>query len=270
MAKRCLELGNFFSFFSIMAALDNPQVANVLLQSYFLASHNIPRLLQLASLRRQPKALPDKVRRELAVLEAATDPSRNMKTYREQYVARALQPRLPFLPLHLKDLYFLRESLSTPPTMHQAQVLTRLVLDVLVWQPFRLRPDFGMQGYFRVSVPAATTASVKPKTADPVSSAPLSPTAAPPTQSVAVAAAAAAAAAPPARQPPPSPNDAMRSFALSNLTSPSVKRLVKSRRGSSGESSANTSAPTARRRPSSGTAAELQCEWWKNKILSSH
>lgn len=133
-AKRCLELGNFFSFFAILAALDAPKV------NAFV---------------RAGRGLPDKLRKLLAEMQAVTDPSRNMKAYRDLYNERRLQPRLPFLPLHLKDLYFASESLKNGEvTVKDARLVTRLVLrDVIIWQPYRMRSDYGMQGYFRVSVP---------------------------------------------------------------------------------------------------------------------
>jgi hypothetical protein len=133
-AKRCLDLGNFFSFFAILAALDAPKVNSFV---------------------RAGRGLPDKLRKLLAEMQAVTDPSRNMKAYRDLYNERRLQPRLPFLPLHLKDLYFASESLKNGEvTVKDARLVTRLVLrDVVIWQPFRMRSDYGMQGYFRVSVP---------------------------------------------------------------------------------------------------------------------
>lgn len=104
---------------------------------------------------RAGRGLPDKLRRMLAELQAVTDPSRNMKSYRDLYNQRRLQPRLPFLPLHLKDLYFANASFSpASASLQDALLITRLVLaDVIVWQPYRMRADFGMQAYFRVSVP---------------------------------------------------------------------------------------------------------------------
>ena len=61
MAEESLKLHNYFSFFSIMGALSCHEVS---------------------SLKRSWRALPDKYKRLHASLEAMTDTSRNMKTYR--------------------------------------------------------------------------------------------------------------------------------------------------------------------------------------------
>lgn len=221
-------------------------------------------------MRRQPKTLPEKVRRQYQELQAITDPSRNMKAYRELFAARNMQPRLPFLPLHLKDLCFARETMAKPPSMDNLKLVTRLILDVLVWQPYRLRPDFGMQGYFKVSVPARKTVvdgkidsehlQAQPAVkADAVQSTEKSlpsaqssahVTSNQPSQQVASTATAvldpvaAPATAHGASNAPPAspPENRMRTFALSNLTSPAVLRSDMRRRSNTLDGGSGVSA----------------------------
>ena len=229
-AKHCLDLGNFFSFFAILAALDAPGV------NAFV---------------RVGRGLPDKLRKLLAEMQAVTDPSRNMKAYRDLYSARHMQPRLPFLPLHLKDLYFAAESLKGGTVMvKDVRLVTRLILrDSIVWQPYRMRSDYGMQGYFRVSVPLLPSDEKKTGIAEESDAAPApapAPAAQPPTTTVTASdgvweeedAPCTTGASPPstpkashssdAKAAPPSAlrGEHLRAFALTSLTSPAVKDKV--------------------------------------------
>jgi len=88
VADACRKLGNFFSLFTILGALDFPEVRRF---------------------KRAWKAVPDKLKRLMAELQGVMETSRNMKVYRAEYDEFEGHPRIPFLPLHLKDLVFLKE-----------------------------------------------------------------------------------------------------------------------------------------------------------------
>lgn len=88
VAHSCRKLGNFFSVFTILGALDFPEVRRF---------------------KRAWKNVSDKLKRLMAELQAVMDTTRNMKAYRAEYDQFEGHPRIPFLPLHLKDLVFLKE-----------------------------------------------------------------------------------------------------------------------------------------------------------------
>ncbi len=112
--------------------------------------------------------MPDKARKLFQQLQSQTDPSKNKKVYRDAYAARHLQPRLPFLPLHLKDLCFVKEVLQSSELMlSQAMKVAQILMQVLVWQPYRIASDFGVQGYLKVSVPKKAASTVASAVASP-------------------------------------------------------------------------------------------------------
>ncbi|KAJ3408579.1 hypothetical protein HDV05_004940 [Chytridiales sp. JEL 0842] len=86
-AKACQDNNNFFSMFAIVAGLSQPPVTR---------------------LKKTWEALPEKVKKTYAEVEALLDPSRNMKNYRD-CLALASPPIVPFLPIYLKDLTFMND-----------------------------------------------------------------------------------------------------------------------------------------------------------------
>mmetsp|Transcript_21541 Transcript_21541/g.64107 ORF Transcript_21541/g.64107 Transcript_21541/m.64107 type:complete len:1164 (+) Transcript_21541:247-3738(+) len=136
VAEHCLKLGNFFSLFAVLGALCFPEVAR---------------------LRSAWERVPEKSKRVQAELELVMDPSRNMKVYRDRLATFDDDPRVPFLPLHLKDLVFANEAGSTwdggRVNFEKLIMVARCVLPVTGGRRYNtLEIDHALQTYFRVSV----------------------------------------------------------------------------------------------------------------------
>ena len=133
-AEHCLELGNFFTLFSILGALGFPQVTR----------------LSAAWDR-----VPSRVKQLQAKLELLMNPSMNMKAYRDHIADSA--PLLPFLPLHLKDLVFANEAGDTMQAesrlnVNKIALRTRCIATLCSTRPPpAVRPDPAVQAYLRVS-----------------------------------------------------------------------------------------------------------------------
>jgi len=82
--KESLDKNNLFSVFSFLAGLN---------------------LTPVQKLKKTWAALPASVRKQHEELERLSDPSRNMKAYRD-HLTHCQPPILPFLPIFLKDLIF--------------------------------------------------------------------------------------------------------------------------------------------------------------------
>ncbi|KAJ3120594.1 hypothetical protein HK098_004463 [Nowakowskiella sp. JEL0407] len=89
-AKACLDLHNYYSVFALIAGLN---------------------LSPVQRLKKTWEALPEKVKKTFQDLEKLSDPSRNMKNYRES-LAACQPPIVPFLrmmTIYLKDLTFMND-----------------------------------------------------------------------------------------------------------------------------------------------------------------
>lgn len=91
IAGYCKSFNNLNSFFAIVIGLTNGAVSR---------------------LRQTWKELPPKFKRRLESFEALTDPSRNHKVLRA-YQSKLPPPIIPFMPLVVKDMYFLHEANDT-------------------------------------------------------------------------------------------------------------------------------------------------------------
>eukprot|EP00035_Acanthoeca_spectabilis_P009671 m.170614 g.170614 ORF g.170614 m.170614 type:complete len:1285 (+) comp14798_c0_seq1:1003-4857(+) len=136
VAQHCLKLGNFFSLFSILGALCFPEITR---------------------LRSVWEKVGEKHKRIQSELEAVMNPSRNMKAYRDRLRSFDSAPRVPFLPLHLKDLVFANEAGKTwrkhRVNFEKLILIARCVLPVTSPTAYReLEMDHALQTYFRVSV----------------------------------------------------------------------------------------------------------------------
>jgi hypothetical protein len=136
VAGHCLELGNFFSLFSILGALCFPEISR--LKSVW-------------------EKVPEKVKRKQSNLELVMNPSRNMKAYRDRLRSFDTVARVPFLPLHLKDLVFANEAGKTwrklRVNFEKMILVARCVLPVTSIHAYdELEMDHALQTYFRVSI----------------------------------------------------------------------------------------------------------------------
>ncbi|EGD82899.1 hypothetical protein PTSG_12036 [Salpingoeca rosetta] len=136
VAEESLKLHNYFSFFAIMGALACREVS---------------------TLKRAWRNLPDKYKRLHASLDRLTDTSRNMKAYRDAWRNAGHKPKLPFLPLHLKDLLFAKEAWSASErpwkeALESWQLVAKIIRELMMWHPYKMHCDYGLQSYLRVSV----------------------------------------------------------------------------------------------------------------------
>eukprot|EP00043_Microstomoeca_roanoka_P017937 m.189011 g.189011 ORF g.189011 m.189011 type:complete len:1848 (-) comp16736_c0_seq1:93-5636(-) len=136
VAEECVKLHNYFSFFCIMGALSCREVSDM---------------------KRAWRTLPEKYKKVFASLEKLTDTSRNMKAYRDAWKNAGHTAKLPFLPLHLKDLLFAKEAWSSSgkpweESIDSWQLIAKIVRELMMWHPYKMHCDYGLQSYLRVSV----------------------------------------------------------------------------------------------------------------------
>ncbi|XP_067305158.1 rap guanine nucleotide exchange factor 5b isoform X2 [Pseudorasbora parva] len=91
VAAHCKAQRNLNSFFAIIMGLNSPAVSR-LTQTW--------------------EKVPGKFRKSFAELESLTDPSLNHKAYRDAF-RKMKSPKIPFLPLLLKDITFIHEGNKT-------------------------------------------------------------------------------------------------------------------------------------------------------------
>ncbi|RKP01854.1 hypothetical protein CXG81DRAFT_18418 [Caulochytrium protostelioides] len=87
VAKACMDTNNFFTMFAMIAGLN---------------------LSPVTRLKKSWEGIGEKTRRQWQELERMTDPSRNMKAFRDRLHA-SQRPIVPFLPIYLKDLTFMND-----------------------------------------------------------------------------------------------------------------------------------------------------------------